>query len=99
MALNISDFMIGLYLLSIAITDIVIGDNYVGSNFIWRGSVPCHVLGFMSLLAIIMSTLFMLAVSISRYRVVKSPLTSKEVSVIIPYALLCTILFVILIVL
>ena len=103
MAVNVSDFMVGIYLLSVAITDRVIGDNYVGSDLLWGTSVLCHVLGFVSLLAmcfvsllaILMSALFMLAVSISRCRAIKSPLSSKRSIVIEHYVL---ILFVILIV-
>ena len=83
-----SDFMVGLYLLSVAITDRVIGDNYVGSDLLWKRSVPCNVMSFMSLLAILMSALFLLALSISRYKVIKSPLSSKGAIVIEPLVLI-----------
>ena len=88
MSANVSDFMVGLYLLNLAFTDRAMGDNYVGSDLLWRTNVPCHALGFMSLLAILMSALFMLAVSISRYKAIKSPSSSKEAIVIEPFLLI-----------
>ena len=41
MAVNISDFLVGLYLLSIAVTDIVVGDIYVKSVMEEKYSMLC----------------------------------------------------------
>ena len=41
MAVNISDFLVGLYLLSIAVTDIVVGDTYVESVMEEKYSMLC----------------------------------------------------------
>ena len=98
MVVNVSDFMIGIYLISLAITDKAIGDNYVGSDLLWRTSVPCHVFGFMSLLAILMSAFFVLAVSLSRYRVIRSPLSSKGAIVIEPYVLILFVTLILLVI-
>ena len=75
--MNSSDLMVGLYLISIASTDVIVGDNYIQSDQPWRASLPCHALGFMSMLAILISTFFMLSVSIERYKVIKYPLSGE----------------------
>ena len=62
--LNSSDLMVGLYLISIAFVDVIVGDNYVESDKPWRASFPCHALSFISMFAILMSTFFMLSLSI-----------------------------------
>ena len=76
--INISDLMVGLYLISIHFTDIIVGDNYVEIDLSWRASLPYQILGFISLLAILMSTFLMLGLSIERDRVIKYPLSGKE---------------------
>ena len=76
-AINISDLMVGLYLISIASADVIVGDNYVELDLSWRTSLPCHALSFMSMCAILISTFFMLGLSIERYRVIKYPLSRR----------------------
>ena len=74
--INSCDVIVGFYLLSIAINDVLVGGggNYVQVDISWRRSIPCHMLSFVSLLAIMLSALFLMVVSISRYRIIRYPL-------------------------
>ena len=70
--------MVRLYLISMAFADVIVGNNYVEIDLSWRASLPCHTLGFISLLAILISTFLMLGLSIEMHRVIKYPLSEKE---------------------
>lgn len=71
--INVCDLTIGFYLLTIATKDAVAGDRYVESDSIWRSGFNCKIVAFVSLWSVIVETLFMMTVSITRYMVVKDP--------------------------
>ena len=73
MLISFCDLVVGLYLLMIAIKDAVVANHYAQSDILWRSSIPCYVIAFVSLLSILIEALFLLTVSIARYRVVKDP--------------------------
>ena len=73
MLVNNCDLVAVLYLLTLAVKDVTDGDNYVESDILWRSSITCHVLSFVSLVSIMSEALFMMNISIARYRVIKDP--------------------------
>ena len=70
--------MVGLYLIIMAFADNIVGDNCVEIDLLWRPSLPCHALGFFSLFAVLISTVFILGVSIEGYRVIKYPFSGRH---------------------
>ena len=68
--------MIGFYL--IAFADVRVGDDYIELDQLWRASLLCHALGFLSIFAVLIETFLMLDLSIERYRVVKYPLSGRS---------------------
>ncbi len=99
--LNVCDFVLGLYLLSICIMDISHTTNFMEKDKVWRGSLPCHLLAFCFLLALFLECLFMTIISIARFKVVADPfekpfsrrqnmfLTSIFVSIFICFIVVC----------
>ena len=73
MLIHFCDLIIGLYLLSMVIKDAAAGKLYMESDTEWRRSIICHTISFVSLWCVLLEALFVLAVSIARYRVVKYP--------------------------
>ena len=71
--INLCDFLTGFYLLSIIIKDALSGSNYIETDLLWRGSVLCHGTGAVFLLSVLLSALYLLSVSLSRYKAVKNP--------------------------
>ena len=62
----IGDFLVGLYLLFIAVADSVYGDEYCTQRFLWLGSLECQVLGIVSSIGSQISLFTMTALSIFR---------------------------------
>ena len=77
--INVCDLMIGLYLLIINVTDVTMGNKYVQVDKLWRSGIICHMAGFFYTLAILLSALFMVSISILRYFILNNPLESKTV--------------------
>ena len=73
MVINFCDLAFGLYLVTLAIKDLLVERNYIEVDLSWRSSIICHALSFISFLAILISSVFLMVVSISRYRVIKYP--------------------------
>ena len=73
MLINSCDLIVGLYLLTVAIKDVIVGNNYVDSDILWRSSITCHAVAFVSLWSILVEALFIMTISIARYKVVKDP--------------------------
>ena len=71
--INLCDFLTGFYLLSIMIKDDLFGSNYIESDLLWRSSILCHGIGVVFLLSVVLSALYLLSVSLSRYKAVKNP--------------------------
>ena len=76
--MNSSDLIVGFYLIIMSSADIIFGDDYLENDLLWRSSLPCHVICFISLLAVLISTFFILSISIERYKVVKYPLSAMQ---------------------
>ena len=72
--LNSCDFLTGCYLLSIMIKNAVSGKYYIETDLLWRGGLICHSIGIIFLLSIILSALYLLQISLSRYKAVNDPL-------------------------
>ena len=72
--INACDVLAGVYLLSISFKNVTEGESYISVDLCWRKSVSCHVLGYMSLLSLFLSPLFLFTLSISRHKAVKDPL-------------------------
>ena len=75
--ININDFMTGLYILTISVKDVKEGDSYVYTDLIWRSSWTCYGISFVLLVSISLSTIFLIAISISRYRIIQNPLHAQ----------------------
>ena len=58
LGMNSSDLMVGLYLMGVALADVIVQDDYMEIDLSWRAGLPCHALGFISLLAMLISTFF-----------------------------------------
>ena len=71
--INICDLIIGLYLLTVSVKAATEGLNYFYVDLIWRSSFLCYSISFMFLVSISLSPLYLLAVSVSRYRAIKDP--------------------------
>ena len=71
--INLCDFLTGSYLFSIIIKDTISGNNYTETDLLWRSSILCHLIGVVFLLSVILSALYLLSISISRYKAVKNP--------------------------
>lgn len=83
--INFCDVTFGLYLLTVSILDAAQGERYVESDKRWRKGVICVSLAVVSLLSVVLEALFLLMISIARYRVVTDPFEKpfgKKVNII-----------------
>ncbi|KAK6987224.1 G-protein coupled receptor GRL101 [Biomphalaria glabrata] len=71
--LAVSDFIMGMYLLLIAIVDIHYKDIYVLEDVKWRQSVLCQLAGIMSTLSSETSTFFICLITIDRFMKITFP--------------------------
>uniref|UniRef100_A0A2C9K9S0 G-protein coupled receptors family 1 profile domain-containing protein n=1 Tax=Biomphalaria glabrata TaxID=6526 RepID=A0A2C9K9S0_BIOGL len=71
--LAVSDFIMGIYLLLIAIVDIHYKDIYVLEDVKWRHSVLCQFAGFLSTISSETSTFFICLITIDRFLTITFP--------------------------
>ncbi len=76
--INSCDITVGLYMLTLAVKDAILAHQYVESDIVWRSSVECHAIAFTSLWSLLMEALFLLTMSIIRFRIVKDPFTKPQ---------------------
>lgn len=85
--LGASDFIMGVYLLTIAFANSYYKGIYITNNLYWKQSLVCHIAGFLSTLSSETSAFFVLLVTIDRYFVLKFPFGqfgfSRRVTVIV----------------
>ena len=66
MLVSFGDFLIGVYLLSVAVADLIYSSNYCKERFVWLTSHYCGALGVLSTIGSQLSLFSMTALSISR---------------------------------
>ncbi|XP_055888121.1 G-protein coupled receptor GRL101-like [Biomphalaria glabrata] len=71
--LAVSDFIMGVYLLLIAVVDIYYKDNYVLEDVKWRHSDLCQLAGFLSTISSETSTFFICLITIDRFLEITYP--------------------------
>ena len=93
------DLTIGFYVFTIVLKDTFEENNYFQTDNLWRRSMLCQLVGFMYMYPVLLVPLFIVSVSISRYRVVKDPFekpfregTTKFFTICIPTALAVVVL-------
>ncbi|XP_033753172.1 G-protein coupled receptor GRL101-like [Pecten maximus] len=73
--LAISDLLMGIYLLIIAVVDVYYNNIYAWNDYDWRNSMLCTMAGVLSNVSSEMSTFLVLLVTIDRLIVIISPLS------------------------
>ena len=76
--LGISDFIMGLYLIIIAVTDMVYRGEYILHDDAWRNSALCNLAGVFALLASEASIFFICLITLDRILVIKYPFSEKR---------------------
>ena len=78
--LAVSDFIMGIYLLIIAVADSIFRGTYVYYDEYWRNSVWCELAGVMASFSSEASILFICLITLDRFLVIKFPLGQKKLS-------------------
>ena len=78
--LAVSDFIMGIYLLIIAIADSVYRGIYVFHDSYWRNSAWCKLAGVIASLSSETSILFICLITLDRFLVIKFPLGQRKLS-------------------
>ena len=76
--LAISDFVMGLYLIIIAVTDMVYRGEYILHDEAWRNSVLCNLAGVFALLSSEASIFFVCLITLDRILVIKYPFSQNR---------------------
>ena len=71
--LAISDLLMGIYLVIIAVYDEMSRGEYVLHDLQWRNGVLCHMAGFLSTLSSETSAMFILLITVDRFVVIQFP--------------------------
>ena len=81
--LAVSDFLMGIYLIILAIMDIVIGESYFweGRAEEWRSSTACQIAGFLSVLSSETSVFLITIISVDRVISVLFPFSQQRLGV------------------
>ncbi|XP_071499934.1 uncharacterized protein [Diadema antillarum] len=81
--LAVSDFLMGVYMLILAIMDVVIGETYFweGRADEWRASVTCQIAGFISFLSSEASVFLVTLISIDRFICIVFPFSERRLGV------------------
>ena len=77
----VGDFLVGLYLLLIAVADSVHGDRYCAERFLWLGSFRCQFLGIVSSIGSQISLFTMTALSLFRLQRICNLIASNRFTV------------------
>ena len=76
--LAISDFIMGLYLIIIAVTDMVYRGEYILHDEAWRNSALCNLAGVFALLSSEASIFFICLITLDRILVIRYPFSEKR---------------------
>ena len=76
--LAISDFVMGLYLIIIAVTDMVYRGEYILHDEAWRNSALCNLAGVFALLASEASIFFICLITLDRILVIRYPFSENR---------------------
>ncbi|XP_030829872.1 G-protein coupled receptor GRL101-like [Strongylocentrotus purpuratus] len=81
--LAVSDFLMGVYMLLIAVMDIYIGDSYFweGRADEWRSSVTCQIAGFLSVLSSEASVFLLTLITADRFISIMFPFSRHRLSI------------------
>lgn len=72
-SLGTADFLMGIYMLTIASADAMFRGKYVWNDLSWRYGVPCKIAGVLSTLSSECSVLFLFFITIDRFTAIKYP--------------------------
>ena len=76
-----SDFLMGVYMISIASVDAFYRGNYIKHATAWRHSIGCQVLGVMSTIASEVSVLVLLVLTADRFKNIVFPFKGRRLTV------------------
>ncbi|KAH9500823.1 Relaxin receptor 2 [Bulinus truncatus] len=76
----VSDLLMGVYLMIIAVVDVVYADVYVVYDESWRKSFLCHFSGFLSILSSETSTFLIGLITLDRFISISYPFSAHETS-------------------
>ncbi|XP_041485483.1 G-protein coupled receptor GRL101-like [Lytechinus variegatus] len=82
--LAVSDFLMGVYMIILAVMDIYIGDSYFweGRSEEWRKSNTCQIAGFISVLSSEASVFLITLISVDRFICIVFPFSQKRLGVV-----------------
>lgn len=72
-SLGTADFLMGIYMLTIASADAMFRGKYVWNDLSWRYGVPCKIAGVLSTVSSECSVLFLFLITIDRFIAIKYP--------------------------
>lgn len=78
LSLSISDFLMGFYLIIIAVADTLYRGEYIENADKWRESIWCNACGFTSTLSFSVSVITLVLIAHNRYLEVTDPLTPSK---------------------
>ncbi|KAJ8317411.1 hypothetical protein KUTeg_005315, partial [Tegillarca granosa] len=78
--LSLSDALMGLYLLIIAVHDAMFRGHYAWSEYDWRNSILCKISGMLSLMSSEASVWFIFLITVDRFLAVKYPIGGKRMT-------------------
>lgn len=76
--LALSDLLMGIYMLILAVTDLVFGDHFYQISDVWRSSMFCRVAGFLVLVSSEASLLMVTLTTIDRFLNLVFPFSNKH---------------------
>ena len=95
--LAMSDLLMGIYMLLIALADIYFGDNFPMQAETWRSGITCRIGGALSIISSEASVFFVTLISIDRFIHIRYPFSQRKLgktSSVVIVALLWTISFI-----
>ena len=75
--LSLFNWLIGLYLIIIALADWYYKGNYIGLEMSWRNNLACKLASFLVLLSLTVSPVILCILMLTKFCVIKWPMTSK----------------------
>ena len=94
--LAVSDFLMGVYMILLAVMDLLIGESYFwdGKAEEWRSSVTCQVAGFISVVSSETSVFLVTLISLQRFSHIMFPFTERRLGKVSSKVACCVIWFV-----
>lgn len=82
--LAVADFLMGIYMMIIAVMDIYIGNSYFweGRSEEWRKSTTCQIAGFISVLSSEASVFLITFISVDRFICIVFPFSQRQLGVV-----------------